>query len=173
MKCKQVQEWLLAYLDGEVTPGQRSQIEAHLAQCPDCAAERDALAALKAELSATMQAAADQIQLPAAAEARIVSHLEKRLSKRALPGPLPALGRWWRSHSWALARALVILMVGALVAASLYVTQVAPGALPPRRNRTGRKPCCWAKPASNRAAWPRSGWWSGRCRSRHPWPEQR
>ena len=50
MKCKQVKARLLAYLDGEVTDRHRSEIEAHLAGCPACAAELEELAALQADL---------------------------------------------------------------------------------------------------------------------------
>ena len=42
-------EWLDAYLDGELTPPHQRQVEAHLAHCPECRAllkQRRALASL-------------------------------------------------------------------------------------------------------------------------------
>ena len=61
MNCKQAKEQLTAYLDGEVTIQQRAAIEVHLAGCQDCAAEREALAALRADLSATVRTAGEAI----------------------------------------------------------------------------------------------------------------
>jgi len=43
MRCDDVRENLVAYLDGEVTPDERDRIESHLAGCEACGRERTAL----------------------------------------------------------------------------------------------------------------------------------
>jgi len=45
-----VQDWIGAYLDGELHGGQRRRVEAHLAGCAACQAELDALWVLSARL---------------------------------------------------------------------------------------------------------------------------
>jgi len=37
MTCKRIEELLSAYLEGALAPGERAEVEAHLAACPDCA----------------------------------------------------------------------------------------------------------------------------------------
>lgn len=36
LDCRQVIDFLAAYLDGELSQGERSDFEAHLTVCPDC-----------------------------------------------------------------------------------------------------------------------------------------
>jgi anti-sigma factor RsiW len=36
MTCREVLDFLMAYLDGELTPEVRSEFERHLAVCPPC-----------------------------------------------------------------------------------------------------------------------------------------
>jgi anti-sigma factor (TIGR02949 family) len=43
MDCTQVNEMLTAYLDNEVTPEERQEIEAHLSTCPHCRKELEEL----------------------------------------------------------------------------------------------------------------------------------
>lgn len=50
MKCKEVKELLLSYLDNEVTPEERGAIEAHLPSCFGCREELEALASTQREL---------------------------------------------------------------------------------------------------------------------------
>ena len=45
MKCDDVREELVAYIDGELSSMGKHTIEAHLADCKECAAERDKLKA--------------------------------------------------------------------------------------------------------------------------------
>ena len=42
MSCERIQDLLSPYLDGDLTPGERADVDAHLDACPDCAAEREA-----------------------------------------------------------------------------------------------------------------------------------
>lgn len=51
MKCQEVNELLVAYLDNEVTPSERTLIQAHLAGCDACQEELAALSALQSRVS--------------------------------------------------------------------------------------------------------------------------
>ncbi|GEM_PF-1526621 len=78
MKCQEVNELLVAYLDGEVIPSERKMIEAHLAKCAFCQKEMDCLAATQRRLSRSLQAvAADAAPLPQA-----WARLQERLTLR-------------------------------------------------------------------------------------------
>jgi hypothetical protein len=48
---------LLRAIDGQLAVDERSEVEAHLASCPACARERDALAQIAARVSMTLDAA--------------------------------------------------------------------------------------------------------------------
>jgi hypothetical protein len=50
MKCKEINELLVAYLDEEVTPEERQQIEAHLTSCQKCREELRLLASTRDSL---------------------------------------------------------------------------------------------------------------------------
>ena len=47
MTCRDYKDWMMAYVDGELDPDQRRQLEAHLAQCPACRTEMASFNALK------------------------------------------------------------------------------------------------------------------------------
>jgi len=50
MNCKEIREFLTAYLDGEVTPEEKAYIESHVPGCPDCRAELEAMSAMQTNL---------------------------------------------------------------------------------------------------------------------------
>lgn len=50
MNCKDIDKLLSAYLDSEVPPEEREQIEAHLSACPHCRKELEALASTQNQL---------------------------------------------------------------------------------------------------------------------------
>ncbi len=56
MDCDAVRDNLGAYLDGELAPERREELAAHLAECPGCADELDALRRLAADLAAPTEA---------------------------------------------------------------------------------------------------------------------
>ena len=89
MNCLQVRENLVAYLDGEVTEGERAQIEAHLEMCPDCTAALERLRALQAGLLDVVPAGLDQVRLSPAAGERIRDRLRQERTKR-FRGPVLA-----------------------------------------------------------------------------------
>lgn len=79
MNCREVNELLVAYLDGEVTPSEREMIAAHLAECASCREEMYRLMQMQRRLSRSLKAmAADVSPSPQA-----WSHLQARLTKRA------------------------------------------------------------------------------------------
>lgn len=52
MNCEHRQAQLGAYLDGEIPPDERREVEKHLSECPVCTAELDSLRAIALELVA-------------------------------------------------------------------------------------------------------------------------
>ena len=38
MTCREVADFIMAYLDAELPARQRAELDAHLAECPDCVA---------------------------------------------------------------------------------------------------------------------------------------
>ena len=85
---------LLAYLDGELSAAETAQVEAHLATCPDCAAELAELRFLRDGLEATIPPALAGVSLSPAAADRVRGRLGRR--GRAPPErrttPAPGLG---------------------------------------------------------------------------------
>lgn len=58
MNCKEINELLAAYFDGEVIPEEREQIQAHLSACPHCREELEALAATQENLRRALKVTA-------------------------------------------------------------------------------------------------------------------
>lgn len=97
MKCQEVNKLLVAYLDNEVTPSERTLIWAHLAGCDACQAELAALSALQSRVSQSLRLRAAQ----AAPSPQAWSRLQARLAREARPSPLwlpqrlaPGVGRF-------------------------------------------------------------------------------
>jgi len=101
MKCPEVQEQLSAWLDGEVRAELRPLVAAHLAACPACQAELEALARLDAVLG----------RLEVAMPRPLAAGVRRRLARRAFS--------WGRSL--ALAACLVLgIFLGGAVTGSFY-----------------------------------------------------
>ena len=81
MNCEQVQSLLTAYLDGEVTPSERTLILAHLSGCTVCQQELNLLSTARSQVRAALQRRAIQAAPPREAWRR----LEARLMEDAQP----------------------------------------------------------------------------------------
>lgn len=84
MKCKDISELLTAYLDNEVTPEEREQIQAHLSACPHCREELEVLAATQSQLRRALESAAAEVaptpQAWAGIERRLVGVEQPRVT---------------------------------------------------------------------------------------------
>jgi hypothetical protein len=112
----------LAYLDGQLSEQDRVRVEAHLAECPACAAELDRLRTLQKELGATLDAALAPVRLSVAADRRI----RERLRTRAEPRP------WWRlwQQRGLLTQALLAVLVLAFALNTTRVLSLPPAPMP-------------------------------------------
>jgi anti-sigma factor RsiW len=75
MKCSEVQEYLSAWMDGEIPEGQRQPLADHLAGCPACRAELACLSRLDAALAG----------LEAPAPRDLAAKVRRRLPRPVLP----------------------------------------------------------------------------------------
>jgi anti-sigma factor RsiW len=102
MKCKEVQENLSAWLDGEVPEGLQQRLADHLAGCPACRAELEVLERLDAALAGL------EVHVPHGLAAKI----SQRLSR-------PAASPWIQSLALAVCLALGIFL-GSSLTGTLY-----------------------------------------------------
>ena len=79
MDCREVNELLVAYLDGEVTPSERKMMEAHLTGCASCQEEMARLAAAQLRLFRSLK----EVAADAAPSPQAWSRLQARLAKPA------------------------------------------------------------------------------------------
>jgi hypothetical protein len=93
MDCKSIGGLLAAYLDGEVTPEERKQIEAHLPDCPQCHEELKALTATRDKLRQALKEMAAQATPPAWSWDRIKQRagIKDRVERPVLKRRSPAL----------------------------------------------------------------------------------
>jgi hypothetical protein len=109
-------ERLGAYLDGEVPPGERAEVEAHLAACPECTAW----------LSDTTAVDAAAASLPAEAPEGYFDAFPSRVVARlGAAAQAPARRRRLPAWTWAAAATLLLAVV-----APLTLRQTAPGPAP-------------------------------------------
>jgi hypothetical protein len=124
MKCREVKQALVAYLDGEVMPSERTLVEAHLAGCPECERELSALASSRGTIAGALRTLASEAEPSPQAWA----HLESRLteeSRGADPGvatgvtPLLRKGARPMRLRWriALGTAGAVVLAAAVIAA--------------------------------------------------------
>ena len=81
MNCEQTKSLFPVYLDGEVTPSERTLILAHLSDCTVCQQELNLLSTARSRVRATLQRRAIQAVPPREAWSR----LEARLMEAAQP----------------------------------------------------------------------------------------
>ncbi len=88
MNCQEAQDLLVAYLDGEVTPSERTLLNNHLAGCETCREERDRVQAVQTQVRHFLHLQAAQ----AAPSPQAWSRLQASLAGEARPSPswLPA-----------------------------------------------------------------------------------
>ena len=127
MDCKETNELFTAYLDGEVTPKEYEQMQQHLAVCPLCREELDALSLTQAKLRQTLGVAAQSVERSAKAWGKIRQGIEtdSRIPMKEGQGPAEAsFGSWLtnlftRRPVWkpmALGALAIIIVVGLVVA---------------------------------------------------------
>jgi anti-sigma factor RsiW len=123
MNCQQIRLNLLAYLDGEVSESERSQIEAHLEACPDCARELERLQALQSGLWDAVPVGLEQLRLSRTAEQRIRARLRRGRERR---GPLPTLVGLLRPRPGLIKAAIPLFVALFLVATAFFGLQPLP-----------------------------------------------
>ncbi|HDQ70591.1 MAG TPA: hypothetical protein ENN19_00665 [Chloroflexi bacterium] len=103
-----VEPELLAYLDGELDERERARVEAHLDECPFCAAELGRLRVLRQELASTFDAALGPVRLPPEADARIRQHLRSCTETRPWSESMKGL---WQRRGLLLQATLAVLVL--------------------------------------------------------------
>jgi hypothetical protein len=127
MDCKSISGLLAAYLDGEVTPEEREQIEAHLAACPQCREELEALATTRKGLRQVLKEAAAGVAPQAESWERIKQRagIKNRVERPSPKRRFPAL------VTVPLSIFLLVILVGGLLAGMGYMAFPGAKALPP------------------------------------------
>lgn len=128
MNCQEVNRLLVAYLDNEVTPSERTLIQEHLAGCDTCQQELAALSALQSRVSQFLQVRAAQ----AAPSPQAWSRLQARLARKARPS-LSWLPAWLQRSAPGVGRTNRIFGGGVtmkrLALAAIAVLVIAAGAV--------------------------------------------
>ncbi len=79
MTCRELIDFLAAYLDGELAPAERSAFEAHLAVCPHCV---DYLASYRTTILLEKQAFGGEAEVPEEVPPELVSAILDARGKR-------------------------------------------------------------------------------------------
>jgi anti-sigma factor RsiW len=108
--CQNIRRQLSAYVDGELTPAQRTEVDAHLASCPDCQQEVAELKMLAAGLAALPQLR------PAP---RFLAEVRRKIARGDSPEP-PA----WQDHLFRPFWLKVPLELAAIIAIVGYVMRL-------------------------------------------------
>ncbi len=111
MNCKEICELLTAYLDGEVTPEEKANIEAHLPGCPQCRAELEELSATQVSLRGVLKSIAEEVSLSPEVWEKVRARLDTKGSW------LDRLHRLLTSRTWQVATVTAAVVVIAVVAA--------------------------------------------------------
>jgi len=82
MNCKEIYELLTAYLDGEVTPEEKANIDAHLAGCPQCRDEMEGLSETRDNLRSALASMAEEAAPSPQAWEKIRNRLETKESRK-------------------------------------------------------------------------------------------
>lgn len=104
MDCKKASALLNAYLDGELDLSASLELEAHLADCANCRAEREALARLRRRLREGL--------VRHAAPEDLSRRIAQLTAAPSTPGPRAANdGRWQRRQFLAMAASVLLAVV--------------------------------------------------------------
>jgi anti-sigma factor RsiW len=117
VNCREAQVLLCAYIDEELDLVHSLDLEAHVRECPSCAASLKQQEAIRGAVSAHTQYYAAPAQLRAAVERRAAAHFG--LLERS------SLGPWW-SGKW-----MTLAAACALAAVALVFLRLGPGLPPP------------------------------------------
>ncbi|MDP2730857.1 MAG: zf-HC2 domain-containing protein [Dehalococcoidales bacterium] len=111
MKCEDINDLLAAYLDGEVTPEEKTFVEAHLPSCPQCRAELEALSATQVGLRGVLKSMAEEASSSPQAWEKVRVRLDAKDSW------LDRLHRLLISRTWQVATVTATVVVIVVVAA--------------------------------------------------------
>lgn len=133
--CEEIDEWLLAYAEGELDPAARRQVTAHVAECEACRAELASIMTLVSELQAVPGGLARLHGRPALSFGGVSAQLSAPVASVGaylVAGPTvvqPPITRGplaWRSLAGAVALAMVMLFaLGWQAQAAAYATTIA------------------------------------------------
>jgi anti-sigma factor RsiW len=120
MKCREVRKALVAYLDGEIMPSERTLVDAHLAGCDSCARELATLGSSRRTLAGSLKTMAAQaipspqawihLQASLAEEARS----NKKTTRFLRKGDRPMRLRWRIALSAAGTLVLAVAVIAAV-----------------------------------------------------------
>ncbi len=109
MDCRERRSLADAYLDGELPPASRAEIDAHLAGCAACRAEIEADRAFIARL----KAGASYFEAPAGLAARLTQRLESESAGTVVRfSPVSRRDSFWRPMALAASFVLAVLLSG-------------------------------------------------------------
>jgi Putative zinc-finger len=112
VSCREIRHALGVYVLGAIDPGDRAQVDEHLATCADCREELASLAGLPALLRRVPTAEAQRLAVADPAEPAT----DETVSDHMLPALLARTAHRRRVHRWrelAAAAAVVVLALGA------------------------------------------------------------
>jgi len=118
MRCEAIKKWLVAYLDGELTPDKRRLVEAHLSSCRQCRQELETLNKIQAEVRLALNMEADEVS----PSPELWEKLQQRL-ENVRPSFRERWGGWMDKPLW---RAVVPVMLVIMVIGTLWGTGVLP-----------------------------------------------
>lgn len=121
MKCREVRMTLVAYLDGEVAPSERTAIDTHLARCKSCEKELAALGGTRIHVADGMRRLASEAAPSKNAWTRLqAAMVGEGASLSGVAASKPMIGRRPLSRKWRVA----LVAVATVVLAVCVVTAV-------------------------------------------------
>lgn len=111
MKCREVRMTLVAYLDGEVAPSERTAIDAHLARCNSCEKELAALGRTRIRIAEGMRRLASEAAPPKNAWTRLQAVMVNEGASSTRAAVSRPIGRCALSRKWRVALAAVATVV--------------------------------------------------------------